>query len=923
MAVVLEYLKRKVIEWRFTNANFVLNITLLLHFTNEDDSSHEIVSGHTLQQEELEMRLTLMKVLYCNKTNTDGVKKAHDGIVDVINSLGMVSQLESEVSSTSLTYECIEGSGTLTESMQPFGTYIWLKLDKIQVSNLGESSNAFYQPQWFDVVLNKWLPMAPFWTSLLLGDMQHHKDENVHLQSAATVKSASNKPSRAVKEKWSKRNNDHVQQSRLCGLFQQKPVAPLNHMSLSVHKVEVSQAEDLRVDDVNLDTNSDALLDECTADLTTPNSTNSNLRYPGLPEHLEAELKLKVPMPSSTFQLEKQDLMNVASGGWIDSKIIASYFELMQRSNMQKHGIMTKWFDPTFIPLLKAKGYSAVKRYCKGKDLLKNEVLLFPVHKVVHIQRHVIKCIDSLHQKVKLPQAERTICAKQNQESNAESLGCDIDAADDEDDSYAEAENDTDCNSGTDGDLNAGVPQDFLVPDFRNAPDPDDIFALRWGKSFYMKNFPHFKTKTLDKHYPFPRHIIRRVVKDLEPTLRAILTKDTVSDLQIYFNEIKQLHKEDLYWPFLECSDMVLEVFYYLQELDCDVKKQAALSLSLVNKCVVWPEIVVALLMDTFNLERKKAIKHFLNHTLPSFPVYNNHLKCARTIPHSSELFIPLENAIRTIFLPSLTGQSPFNDTDRNMLALPTRLGGLGIINPSLMSLYHYTTSVNVTSALANLVITRATLMPSDLGIQQLEEKNLARNQRKAMETASVTELLAILPAKQKRSVEIASEKGASSWLNALPIARHGFALHKSAFRDAICLRYGWQPPLLPSHYICGSIYTVEHAMNCPSGSFPSIRHNEVRDLTSAFLSEVCHNVHTEPTLQPLQGEHLKYKSANGEVGARLDVAAQNFWGKDHQTAYFDVRIFNPFAQIRPCQNAIENMNWIRRGNMKKVSKRD
>eukprot|EP00731_Ephydatia_muelleri_P021876 Em0014g467a len=150
--------------------------------------------------------------------------------------------------------------------------------------------------------------------------------------------------------------------------------------------------------------------------------------------------------------------------------------------------------------------------------------------------------------------------------------------------------------------------------------------------------------------------------------------------------------------------------------------------------------------------------------------------------------------------------------------------------------------------------------MPSDLGIQQLEEKNLARNQRKAKETASVTEVQVILSAKQKRSVEIASEKGASSWLNALPIARHGFALHKSAFRDAICLRYGWQPPLLPSHCICGSIYTVEHAMNCPSGGFPSIRHNEVRDLTSAFLSE-------------------------------------NFCGKDHQTAYFDVRIFNPFAQ--------------------------
>ena len=66
-AVVLEYLKRKVTEWRYTNAEFVLNITLLLHFTMKvrgiwlyccsststfaDDSSHEIVCGHTLQQE--------------------------------------------------------------------------------------------------------------------------------------------------------------------------------------------------------------------------------------------------------------------------------------------------------------------------------------------------------------------------------------------------------------------------------------------------------------------------------------------------------------------------------------------------------------------------------------------------------------------------------------------------------------------------------------------------------------------------------------------------------------------------------------------------------------------------------------------------------------------------------------------------------
>ncbi|KAL5481539.1 hypothetical protein EMCRGX_G021726 [Ephydatia muelleri] len=37
----------------------------------------------------------------------------------------------------------------------------------------------------------------------------------------------------------------------------------------------------------------------------------------------------------------------------------------------------------------------------------------------------------------------------------------------------------------------------ILVPDFKNAPDPEDISVLRWGKSFYKRNFSHFKQITL------------------------------------------------------------------------------------------------------------------------------------------------------------------------------------------------------------------------------------------------------------------------------------------------------------------------------------------------------------------------------------------------------------------------------------------
>ena len=83
--------------------------------------------------------------------------------------------------------------------------------------------------------------------------------------------------------------------------------------------------------------------------------------------------------------------------------------------------------------------------------------------------------------------------------------------------------------------------------------------------------------------------------------------------------------------------------------------------------------------------------------------------------------------------------------------------------------------------------------------------------------------------------------------------------------------------------------------MSCPRGGFPSIRH-EVRDITADLFSEVCHNVGIEPGLQPVTEEPLRHRTANREDGARLDVVVESFWGRDRQRAFFDVRLFNPFA---------------------------
>ena len=53
----------------------------------------------------------------------------------------------------------------------------------------------------------------------------------------------------------------------------------------------------------------------------------------------------------------------------------------------------------------------------------------------------------------------------------------------------------------------------------------------------------------------------------------------------------------------------------------------------------------------------------------------------------------------------------------------------------------------------------------------------------------------------------------------------------------------------------CGKKFTIDHALSCPCGGLPTIRHNEIRDLTTNLITEVCSCVGIEPMLQPLSGE--------------------------------------------------------------------
>ena len=70
----------------------------------------------------------------------------------------------------------------------------------------------------------------------------------------------------------------------------------------------------------------------------------------------------------------------------------------------------------------------------------------------------------------------------------------------------------------------------------------------------------------------------------------------------------------------------------------------------------------------------------------------------------------------------------------------------------------------------------------------------------------------------------------------------------------------------------CGKSFSFEHALSCTRGGFPTICHNDIRDITATLLTEVCHDVCVEPDLQPIAPGQLSGASASQQDGARLDI---------------------------------------------------
>ena len=105
----------------------------------------------------------------------------------------------------------------------------------------------------------------------------------------------------------------------------------------------------------------------------------------------------------------------------------------------------------------------------------------------------------------------------------------------------------------------------------------------------------------------------------------------------------------------------------------------------------------------------------------------------------------------------------------------------------------------------------------------------------------------------------------------------------------------------LPAHCACGISFTVEHALSCPKGGLSSIRHNEIRDLTTR-----CHFVN--------RSVFTSCKGQSYSLCPNWTICLP----PSSRRSFVDVRAFNPLA-VSNASSSLSS-NYHRHESIKKCA---
>ena len=107
------------------------------------------------------------------------------------------------------------------------------------------------------------------------------------------------------------------------------------------------------------------------------------------------------------------------------------------------------------------------------------------------------------------------------------------------------------------------------------------------------------------------------------------------------------------------------------------------------------------------------------------------------TLPDIQDALEPLENAVSQVLIPAITGCN-CNQLDRTILALPVRLGGPGMGNPSLEKSRKYASSVKVTTPLVQQIVSQSHQLPEDSLVKSHNRKYEVKDYRNSKKWKSV-----------------------------------------------------------------------------------------------------------------------------------------------------------------------------------------
>ena len=271
-----------------------------------------------------------------------------------------------------------------------------------------------------------------------------------------------------------------------------------------------------------------------------------------------------------------------------------------------------------------------------------------------------------------------------------------------------------------------------------------------------------------------------------------------------------------------------------------------------------------------------------------------------RTIPDVAELVKPIDEIIDTKFIPAITEYQNITSSDRKLLSLPVKLGGLGIPIFAESSGIEFENSRKISKYLMDKIVAQDRQYEVNRQ-REREIQNQIKKEKEVRNNETLTNLRNQMTKEQLRCNDIAQMKGASAWLTALPLEDEQFVLSKREFFDSLALRYHWRLKRIPQTCVCGQAFSMDHAMTCGRGGYIIRRHDRIRDLFARVMNEVLLGVRIEPPLQKLTGEKLN-TGANKDEGARVDIVARDFW-QMHEMAFFDIKVFNPLAKTNMSQS--------------------